>query len=136
MSPLMIFPLSPSFVSWLLIIHETSDGPVILVSMDFGIVVCYIGTLFGRVHGDLYYIFYLNKFLFFILPSILSVNLCVCLNICMEVSQDIIHKNVTIPLELSWFLLKSYLIWDLQLKLRPFTNRFIFCVVIVLYWKS
>lgn len=45
--------------------HDTIDKPTVEVIFEFGFVVCYIGTLFGRVHGDLDFIFNFEIFFFF-----------------------------------------------------------------------
>lgn len=46
-----------------------SDGPTTVVNKGFGVVVCYMGSLFGRVHRGLKFYFQL---LYFILLSFMS----------------------------------------------------------------
>lgn len=40
---------------------DTSHGPITLGSMEFGVVVCFMDPLFGRVHGDIEFIFNFDK---------------------------------------------------------------------------
>lgn len=49
--------------------HDTNDEPSDLLNMGFGVVVCYMGSLFGRVHRGLKFYFQL---LYFILLSFMS----------------------------------------------------------------